>query len=81
MRSPAQGPLLSREEIRKLTNAGHDIHDLKGGKRTTQYDLYKDASGNIYVQPKSGTGPGEPTGINVNHLRGIFLSFPFRDFN
>jgi hypothetical protein len=68
MRNPAQDRLLSREEIRKLKNAGYDIHDLKGGKRAAQYDLYKDASGNIYVKRKGGTGPGEPTGVNVNHL-------------
>jgi hypothetical protein len=39
MRNPAQDRLLSREEIRKLKNAGYDIHDLKGGKRAAQYDL------------------------------------------
>jgi hypothetical protein len=68
MRNPAQDRLLSKSEIKKLRDAGYDIHDLKGGKKAAQYDLYKDTSGNIFVKPKGGTGPGEPTGINVNDL-------------
>ena len=38
------------------------------GKGYSRYDLYKDGKGNIYVKPKGGSkGPGEPTGININH--------------
>ena len=68
MRNSAQDRLLSKGEIKKLQDAGYDVHDLKGGKRAAQYDLYKDTSGNIYVKPKGGAGPGEPTGININDL-------------
>jgi len=64
-RNPAQDKLLSRGEIKKLQDAGHDVHDLKPGKGT---DLYKDQKGNIYVKPKGGVGPGDPTGININDL-------------
>jgi hypothetical protein len=45
-----------------------DVHDLKGGKSTGQSDLYKDKGGNIYVKPKGGAGPGEPTGLNVRNF-------------
>ena len=41
-RNPAQDQLLSKHEIRKLQEAGHDVHDLKGGKAASRYDLYKD---------------------------------------
>lgn len=65
-RDPAQDKLLSEGEIRKLKDAGHDIHDLKGKKNSSKRDLYKDSKGNIYVKPKGGNGPGDPTGININ---------------
>jgi RHS repeat-associated protein len=67
-RNPAQDKLLSPGEIRKLQDAGHDVHGLKGGKNASKYDLYKDRCGNIYVKPKGGRGPGDPTGININDL-------------
>ena len=57
---------LSGGEIKKLENAGIDVHDLKGGKRVGRYDLFKDGEGNIYVKPKSGAGEGEFTGLNIN---------------
>ncbi|TLY83342.1 MAG: hypothetical protein E6K42_02735 [Gammaproteobacteria bacterium] len=31
-------------------------------------DLYKDKKGNVYVKPKGGSGPGQPTGINIKNL-------------
>jgi hypothetical protein len=64
----SSGSTIIQKRNQKLRDAGYDIHDLKGGKKAAQYDLYKDTSGNIYVKPKGGTGPGEPTGINVNDL-------------
>jgi hypothetical protein len=32
------------------------------------HDLFKDREGNVYVKPKSGEGPGDPTGINLDNL-------------
>lgn len=31
-------------------------------------DLFKDQDGDIYVHPKDGSGPGEPTGYNIYKL-------------
>jgi hypothetical protein len=67
-RDPAKDKKLSKGEIRKLKDAGYDIHDLKGGKGASRYDLFKDKQGNVYVKPKSGTGPGDPLGINIKNF-------------
>lgn len=67
-RNPAQDKRLSKGEIKQLENAGHDVHEMKGGKNASKYDLFKDKDGNIYVKPKNGSGPGDPTGVNVNDL-------------
>lgn len=53
---------LSEGEIKALKDRGIDPHDLKPNSK---FDLFKDKDGNIYVKPKDGSGPGEPTGINV----------------
>lgn len=55
-------------DIKKLEKAGLDVHELKGGKRTGQLDLYKDAQGNIYLKAKGGAGEGFSLGININDL-------------
>jgi len=57
---------LSGGEIKKLKQAGLDPEELKqfDGKA----DLFKDKSGDICVHPKDGSGPGEPTGYNINNL-------------
>jgi len=60
----AQCKKLSPGEIKKLKDAGHDVHDLKPNSK---FDLFKDKNGNILVKPKNGVGPGEPTGININN--------------
>jgi RHS repeat-associated protein len=60
----AQCRRLSDGEIKKLKNAGHDIHDLKPN---SDFDLFKNRNGDIFVKPKSGIGPGDPTGININN--------------
>ncbi|WP_104428566.1 polymorphic toxin type 33 domain-containing protein [Methylobacter tundripaludum] len=39
------------------------MHDLKDNSKQ---DLFKDRDGNIVVKPKSGIGPGDPTGHNIN---------------
>ncbi len=67
-RDPAQDKKLSKGEIKKLKKADFDIHELKGGKGASRFDLFKDKNGNIYVKPKSGAGPGDPLGININHF-------------
>ena len=57
---------LTPGEIKKLKGKGIDPEALKGGKRTGRLDLFKDKNGNILVKPKDGSGPGDPTGININ---------------
>ena len=42
--------------------------DVSGSDRTGQLDLLKDRTGETYVKPKDGSGPGEPTGVNLNDL-------------
>jgi RHS repeat-associated protein len=59
---------LSKGEIKKLKNAGYDIHELKGGKGASRYDIYKDKKGDLYVKRKGGKGEGEPLNININEL-------------
>jgi len=67
-RNPAQDKKLSRGEAEKLKDAGHDPEALKKTGPRGRGDLYKDKKGNVYVKPKGGSGPGEPTGININEL-------------
>jgi hypothetical protein len=62
-KSSKQMKKLSKGEIKKLKELGIDPHDLKPNSK---YDLFKDTDGNIHVKPKDGSGPGDPTGINVN---------------
>ena len=53
---------LSKGEIKKLKDKGVDPQDLKPH---SDYDLYKDKRGNIFVKLKNGKGKGEPTGYNI----------------
>jgi hypothetical protein len=64
-RNPAQDRRLTPHEIEQLREAGIDVHQLKGGKGASQRDRFRDRDGHIYVKPKSGRGPGEPTGLNI----------------
>jgi Bacterial toxin 33 len=63
---------LSKGEINALDKAKHNAEQMKadivGKKNGSKYDLYKDKQGNIYVKPKGGQAPGEPTGYNINDL-------------
>ncbi len=68
MRNTAQDKILTKGDIKKLQDLGHDVHELKGKGNVSKYDLYKDKNGNIYVKPKGGAGEGDPTGININDL-------------
>jgi hypothetical protein len=64
-KNAAQMKKLSPGEINKLKDKGIDPHNLKPNSK---YDLFKDKDGNIYVKPRDGSGPGDPTGININDL-------------
>jgi Bacterial toxin 33 len=66
-RNPKDDRLLSPGEIKALNEKGRGKAEaLKGGKKTGQWDLYKDKKGDIYIKPKGGRGSGEPTGENIN---------------
>ncbi len=58
-----QDKKLTNGEIDRLIKGGVHPHDLKDNSKQ---DLFKDKDGNIRVKPKSGIGPGDPTGINMN---------------
>lgn len=62
----SQDKKLTPGEIKKLKGKGIDPEELKGGKSTGARDLFKDKKGNVVVKPKDGSGPGDPTGININ---------------
>ena len=66
LRNPTQDKMLTPGEIKRLKDAGIDVHKVKGGKNASKRDLYKDARGNIHVKPKGGHGEGDPTGLNIN---------------
>jgi hypothetical protein len=63
--NPEQMKKLGKGEIKKLKDAGVDIHELKGGGKVSRGDLFKNKKGDIFVKPKSGKGPGDPTGLNI----------------
>ncbi len=60
-----QDKRLSDGEIKALERGGVDVHDLKPKVSGSRYDLFKDAQGNVKVKLKDGSGPGDPTGINM----------------
>jgi len=62
-RNPAQDQRLSKGEIGALKGGGEDPEALK--ENNAGLDLFKDKQGNIYIKPKNGSGPGEPTGLNI----------------
>ncbi|NQY74992.1 MAG: hypothetical protein HRT90_09555 [Candidatus Margulisbacteria bacterium] len=60
---------LSPGEIRRLKDAGYDIHELKDGFGPSAHsDLYKDKEGNVYIHPKGGGGPGDKTDIKLKEI-------------
>ena len=65
-RNPAQDQRLSKGEINGLKKGGEDPEALK--EYNAGLDLFKDKQGNIYIKPKNGQGPGEPTGLNINEF-------------
>ena len=60
---------LSDGEIKALEKGGEDIHQLKPKDGGSRYDLFKDSEGNIKVKLRDGSGPGDPTGLNLNDYR------------
>ena len=67
----AQDKKLSPSEIKKLENStGESAHRIKTEALGTrydiaQYDLYKDAAGNVFVKAKGGVGEAIPTGLRI----------------
>ncbi|MCM2356857.1 MAG: polymorphic toxin type 33 domain-containing protein [Geobacteraceae bacterium] len=60
---------VTKGEIKMLKNAGEDIHAIKGTGGASQYDLYKDKSGEIFQFRKGGKGGGESTGLNMKNYK------------
>jgi hypothetical protein len=65
-----RGSSLRKLEKRILADGYQSLEDLKvpGGKGAGGYDLYVKPNGDIVIKPKSGIGPGEPTGYNIHDL-------------
>lgn len=60
---------LSKFIVDKMKAAGFDPHEIKKeviskNAKVSRY-LFVEESGDIVVKPKTGVGPGEPTGLNV----------------
>ncbi len=53
---------ISNNLIDAMKRKGVDPHDLKPNSR---YDIFVDGNGDLVVFPKSGSGPGDPTGYNI----------------
>jgi RHS repeat-associated protein len=61
-----QDKRLSKSEIKALEKGGEHPHKLKERLGGSRLDLFKDRAGNIKLKPRDGSGPGEPTGLNIN---------------
>ena len=62
MENPRQWTKLTKGEIKQLKDRGIDPEELKPNSK---YDLFKDTKGDIHVKPKDGSGPGDPTNLNI----------------
>ena len=67
---------LTKQQAKMLKEAGYDPEQLKkevlGSKaKVTQFDLFMDENGDMFVKPKSGKGPGEPLGLNFKKIVGL----------
>lgn len=60
---------ISKGEIKAMKKAGVDVHDYKPKKNGSNYDLFKDRDGNVYVNLKNGSGMPDPTNLNVNNYK------------
>lgn len=65
-RNSSQDKRLSDGDIALLKRNGIDPEEVKGG--VARRDLFKDQFGDVFVKPKDGSGPGEPTEINLKAL-------------
>lgn len=63
-RNPAQDKKLSEAEGKRI-DAESIKAEIVGPRGGSRYDIYKDRNGDLYVKPKGGKGPGEPTGRNI----------------
>jgi len=63
---PQQDRKLTDGEIKALQKGDVDPHELKPKDGGSRFDLFKDPEGNISVKLKDGSGPGDPTGLNIN---------------
>jgi hypothetical protein len=74
-KSSAQDKKLTSTQIENLKqNTGRTAEEIKEdalgtGKNMGKYDLYQNSEGDIVAKPKGGSGPGEPTGYTVEHLK------------
>lgn len=66
--SSKQMKKLTNGDVKKLKKKGMHPHDLKPDKGGGKYDLFWGKDGQIYVKPKSGKGPGDPTGVFKSDL-------------
>ena len=60
---------LSKGEERALTKSGNHPHELKPKIGGSEFNLYKDRRGNIYVVGQGGKGLPEPTNLRINGLK------------
>jgi RHS repeat-associated protein len=58
---------ISDSLIQAMKKQGVDPHDLKPNSK---YDIFVDGNGDLVVFPKSGSGPGDPTGYNIRDFLG-----------
>lgn len=61
--SSPQDKKLTEGEIDRLIDGEVHPHDLKDNSKQ---DLFKNKDGYIFVKPRGGIGPGDPTGLNIN---------------
>jgi RHS repeat-associated protein len=57
---------ITKGEVKKLKKGNVNPEALKGKRGVGKLDIFKDNKGNLFIKPKSGKGPGEPTGLNIN---------------
>jgi hypothetical protein len=67
-RNPKQDTKLTSGDIKKLIKAGYDPEEMKGGKGTGKWDLFKDNKGNVYQKTKDNRGFGEDMHVNLNKI-------------
>ena len=66
LKSTAKGNIkkVGKGIIKKMKKKGIDVEGIKPDP-SSKFDLFQNQNGDIIVFPKSGKGPGEPTGFNI----------------